>query len=136
MSEMRAEPEIIRPELTDGQYGFVPLASLAGRLGRSGMITTPHGKIKTPAFVAVGTKATVKAVLPESLAALGAQAVLANAYHLYLQPGADVIEAAGGLGTFMNWTGPTFTDSGGFRDVPRRRLQEGSGDEHQRLRGR
>ena len=72
--------------------------SLPDRLGRCGVITTPHGVIKTPAFIAVGTKATVKAVLPESLAALGAQAVLANAYHLYLQPGADVIEAAGGLG--------------------------------------
>ena len=76
---------------------------------------TPHGAIRTPAFVAVGTKATVKAVLPESVAALGAQAVLANAYHLYLQPGADVIDAAGGLGRFMNWLGPTFTDSGGFQ---------------------
>ena len=57
----------------------------------------------------------MKAVLPENVAALGAQAVLANAYHLYLQPGPDVIEAAGGLGRFMNWPGPTFTDSGGFQ---------------------
>jgi tRNA-guanine family transglycosylase len=122
----------MRPELVEGrslafdelsrhkpvevqQFGFVPGASLPGRLGRSGVITTPHGVIKTPAFIAVGTKATVKAVLPESLAALGAQAVLANAYHLYLQPGADVVEAAGGLGRFMNWGGPTFTDSGGFQ---------------------
>jgi len=58
---------------------------------------------------------TAWAVLPESIAALGAQAVLANAFHLYLQPGADIIEAAGGLGRFMNWPGPTFTDSGGFQ---------------------
>ena len=79
------------------------------------MITTPHGTIRTPAFIAVGTKATVKAVLPESLAELGAQAVLANAYHLYLQPGPDIVDAAGGLGAFMNWPGPTFTDSGGFQ---------------------
>ena len=79
------------------------------------MISTPHGTIQTPAFVAVGTKATVKAVLPESMAELGAQAVLANAYHLYLQPGADIVDAAGGLGRFMNWPGPTFTDSGGFQ---------------------
>ena len=79
------------------------------------MIHTPHGDIRTPAFVAVGTKATVKAVLPEAVAALGAQAVLANAYHLYLQPGADIVDAAGGLGAFMNWPGPTFTDSGGFQ---------------------
>ena len=54
-------------------------------------------------------------MLPESLAELGAQAVLANAYHLYLQPGADIVDAAGGLGAFMNWPGPTFTDSGGFQ---------------------
>ena len=103
------------PEPVDGQFGFTPIAPLADGLGRSGVITTPHGTIRTPAFVAVGTKATIKAVLPESLAALGAQALLANAYHLYLQPGADVIEAAGGLGRFMNWPGPTFTDSGGFQ---------------------
>lgn len=84
-------------------------------IGRVGTITTPHGSIDTPAFIPVGTKATVKTVLPESVAELGAQAVLANAYHLYLQPGADIIEAAGGLGAFMNWPGPTFTDSGGFQ---------------------
>ncbi|MGO4384692.1 tRNA guanosine(34) transglycosylase Tgt [Specibacter sp. RAF43] len=84
-------------------------------LGRTGVITTPHGTIKTPAFIAVGTKATVKSVLPESMARLGAQALLANAYHLYLQPGPDVLDAAGGLGRFMNWPGPTFTDSGGFQ---------------------
>ncbi|GAA4660983.1 tRNA guanosine(34) transglycosylase Tgt [Arthrobacter cryoconiti] len=83
--------------------------------GRTGIITTPHGTVKTPAFIAVGTKATVKSVLPESMADLGAQALLANAYHLYLQPGADILDAAGGLGKFMNWSGPTFTDSGGFQ---------------------
>ncbi len=84
-------------------------------LGRTGVIKTPHGEIKTPAFIAVGTKATVKAILPEAVAELGAQAVLANAYHLYLQPGSDLLDAAGGLGKFMNWSGPTFTDSGGFQ---------------------
>jgi len=84
-------------------------------LGRTGVIQTPHGEIHTPAFIAVGTKATVKAVLPEAVAGLGAQAVLANAYHLYLQPGSDIVDAAGGLGAFMNWPGPTFTDSGGFQ---------------------
>src|SRR5699024_1184219 len=81
----------------------------------TGVISARHGEIATPAFIAVGTKATVKAVLPETMAELGAQAVLANAYHLYLQPGADIVEAAGGLGRFMNWSGPTFTDSGGFQ---------------------
>ncbi|GHG42763.1 queuine tRNA-ribosyltransferase [Sinomonas cellulolyticus] len=87
----------------------------APSLGRTGTITTPHGTIQTPAFIAVGTKATVKAVLPEAIRDLGAQAVLANAYHLYLQPGADILDEAGGLGRFMNWAGPTFTDSGGFQ---------------------
>jgi queuine tRNA-ribosyltransferase len=83
--------------------------------GRAGVIHTPHGDIQTPAFIAVGTKATVKAVLPETMKSLGAQAVLANAYHLYLQPGSDIVDEAGGLGAFMNWPGPTFTDSGGFQ---------------------
>jgi queuine tRNA-ribosyltransferase len=84
-------------------------------LGRVGVISTPHGQIKTPAFIPVGTKATVKSVLPESIKDLDAQAVLSNAYHLYLQPGPEVVDEAGGLGTFMNWPGPTFTDSGGFQ---------------------
>jgi len=88
---------------------------LPGALGRTGTISTPHGQIQTPAFIPVGTRATVKAVLPEAMADLGAQALLANAYHLYLQPGADIVDEAGGLGTFMNWRGPTFTDSGGFQ---------------------
>lgn len=90
-------------------------AELPGRFGRAGVIRTPHGDIHTPAFIAVGTQATVKAVVPETMKELGAQAVLANAYHLYLQPGADIVEEAGGLGAFMNWPGPTFTDSGGFQ---------------------
>ncbi|WP_104180626.1 tRNA guanosine(34) transglycosylase Tgt [Arthrobacter sp. B0490] len=93
-----------------------PGAGSGGRRhGRTGTITTPHGEIRTPAFIPVGTKASVKAVLPGSMAELGAQALLANAYHLYLQPGADILDEAGGLGAFMNWPGPTFTDSGGFQ---------------------
>ncbi len=88
---------------------------LTGHLGRSGVITTPHGQIKTPAFIPVGTKATLKSVLPESISDFGAQAVLTNAYHLYLQPGPEIVDQAGGLGKFMNWPGPTFTDSGGFQ---------------------
>ncbi len=94
---------------------FTVEAELPGRRGRTGIIHTPHGEIHTPAFIAVGTKATVKAVLPETMRDLGAQAVLANAYHLYLQPGPDIVDEAGGLGAFMNWPGPTFTDSGGFQ---------------------
>jgi queuine tRNA-ribosyltransferase len=84
-------------------------------LARVGTISTPHGDIQTPAFIPVGTKATVKTVLPEAMADLGAQALLSNAYHLYLQPGPDVLDEAGGLGAFMNWDKPTFTDSGGFQ---------------------
>ncbi|WGW14119.1 tRNA guanosine(34) transglycosylase Tgt [Saxibacter everestensis] len=95
--------------------GFDIGTRLDGALGRTGVLRTAHGDIQTPAFIAVGTKATVKAVLPESMSELGAQAVLANAYHLYLQPGPELIDEAGGLGAFMNWPGPTFTDSGGFQ---------------------
>ncbi len=83
--------------------------------GRVGVINTPHGAIQTPAFIPVGTKATVKSVLPESMSDMGSQALLANAYHLYLQPGPEIVDEAGGVGKFMNWSGPTFTDSGGFQ---------------------
>lgn len=91
--------------------------SVVARAGaaRAGVIRTPHGEIRTPAFIPVGTKGTVKAVLPETVRQLGAQAVLANAYHLYLQPGPDIVAEGGGLARFMNWDGPTFTDSGGFQ---------------------
>ncbi|MFV0534345.1 MAG: tRNA guanosine(34) transglycosylase Tgt [Cumulibacter sp.] len=96
-------------------FGFAVADRLEHGLGRTGEIRTPHGTISTPAFVAVGTKATVKTVTPEQVAATGAQTVLANAYHLHLQPGPDIIDEAGGLGAFMGWPGPTFTDSGGFQ---------------------
>lgn len=82
---------------------------------RAGVISTPHGEIQTPAFIPVGTQATVKAVTPEMMKEVGAQALLANAYHLYLRPGSLLVEQAGGLSNFMNWQGPTFTDSGGFQ---------------------
>lgn len=84
-------------------------------LGRAGVLTTPHGMIHTPAFVVVGTKATVKALSPEQVKELGAEVVLANTYHLYLQPGEEILKKAGGLHNFMNWQGPTMTDSGGFQ---------------------
>ncbi len=88
---------------------------LANGRGRAGIIETEHGKIETPAFIVVGTKATVKSLTPEQVSSLGAQAVLANTYHLYLQPGEEALKKAGGLHKFMNWNGPTFTDSGGFQ---------------------
>jgi queuine tRNA-ribosyltransferase len=96
-------------------FGFEIRRKLPGTLARTGVITTPHGEIQTPAFIVVGTKAAVKAVTVEQVKAVHAQAVLANAYHLYLQPGHKLVEEAGGLGKFMNWDGPTFTDSGGFQ---------------------
>ena len=96
-------------------FSFEIKHAVGNSLARVGTITTPHGQIQTPAFIPVGTKATVKSVLPEAMADLGAQALLANAYHLYLQPGSDILDEAGGLGEFMNWPGPTITDSGGFQ---------------------
>lgn len=88
---------------------------LEGTLARAGEIVTPNGVIKTPAFVSVGTKSTVKSLTTEQIRSLNAQVVLANTYHLYLQPGTDIIEKAGGFGKFMDWHGPTMTDSGGFQ---------------------
>ncbi len=88
---------------------------LAGTLARTGEIITPHGVIKTPAFIVGGTKATVKTLSPEMVSDLGGQSILANAYHLMLRPGADLIEKSGGIHKFMNWDKPIFTDSGGFQ---------------------
>jgi len=83
---------------------------------RAGFVDTPHGRFQTPAFCTVGTKATVKAVLPKDLKEIvGAEVALANTYHLFLQPGHDVVQEAGGLHAFMNWDGPLVTDSGGFQ---------------------
>ncbi len=101
--------------MSNSGFHFEIKKSEAKSLARVGVITTAHGEILTPAFIPVATKATVKSVLPETMAQLGAQALLANAYHLYLQPGHEIIDEAGGLSTFMNWPGPTFTDSGGFQ---------------------
>ena len=99
------------------QWGFAVESHGQGDYARArrGVITTPHGAINTPAFIPVGTKATVKALSVEQVREGGAQAVLANAYHLYLQPGSHILDLAGGLSSFMNWSGPTFTDSGGFQ---------------------
>ena len=84
-------------------------------LARVGVIHTPHGDIKTPAFVGAATRATVKALTMQEMRELGSQAILANTYHLILRPGTDLIKEAGGLAEFSSWHGPTFTDSGGFQ---------------------
>ncbi len=94
---------------------FTIQKKLDGALGRAGTLETPHGVIQTPSFVVVGTKASVKALTPEQVRDAGTQVVLANTYHLYLQPGDELIRDAGGLGNFMKWSGPTMTDSGGFQ---------------------
>lgn len=96
-------------------FSYTVGTRLAGSLARTGTIHTPHGAIQTPAFIVVGTKASVKAMTPEQVRSTGAQAILANAYHLYLQPGHGLVEQAGGLAKFTHWDGPTFTDSGGFQ---------------------
>ena len=96
-------------------FNFKIEKKLPNALGRAGVITTPHGVIETPSFVVVGTKGTVKSLTPEQLKELGTPVVLANTYHLYLQPGDELIRDVGGLHKFMNWQGPMMTDSGGFQ---------------------
>ena len=82
---------------------------------RGGLVTTPHGAVETPVFMPVGTQATVKSLTPAQLDEIGVQIILSNTYHLYLRPGADVIQEFGGLHNFMNWRKPILTDSGGFQ---------------------
>src|SRR5213076_467777 len=82
---------------------------------RAGVLRTAHGDVQTPAFMPVGTKATVKTVDPDELRALGAQIVLGNSYHLHFRPGEELIAELGGLHAFMSWDGPILTDSGGFQ---------------------
>ena len=84
-------------------------------LARTGIIHTPHGDIKTPAFIGAATRATVKALTMKEMNELGSQAILANTYHLILRPGTGLIKEAGGLAQFCSWCKPTFTDSGGFQ---------------------
>src|SRR4051812_18791083 len=82
---------------------------------RAGRFQTPHGAVDTPAFMAVGTLATVKSLDPDDLVAIGCRMILGNAYHLHLRPGDELIRDLGGLHEFMQWNGPILTDSGGFQ---------------------
>ncbi len=82
---------------------------------RAAQFTTSHGIVSTPAFMPVGTQATVKCITPDQLKIINPQVILGNTYHLHLRPGAEVIESLGGLHRFMNWHGPILTDSGGFQ---------------------
>jgi len=95
--------------------GFSIDKKLKDTLGRVGVLATKHGEIKTPAFVPVATKGTLKALEPKQIEEAGIQVMIANGYHLYLNPGDKIIKEAGGLHSFMNWNKPLLTDSGGFQ---------------------
>ena len=99
---------------TEG-FSFTITASDRRTGARTGILTTPHGEVATPCFMPVATQATVKAMTPDEVADLGYRMVLANAYHLWLRPGVEVISAAGGLHHFMGWDGAILTDSGGYQ---------------------
>jgi len=99
--------------MTENDFGFTLLTTSGA--ARRGQVQTRRGTVETPAFMPVGTQATVKAMLPESVAATGAEIVLSNTYHLMLRPGAERIARLGGLHRFMNWPKPILTDSGGFQ---------------------
>jgi queuine tRNA-ribosyltransferase len=94
------------------QFEVIATDPTGARLGR---LTTPHGVIDTPAFMPVGTAATVKGQTQQDLETLGAQIILGNTYHLYLRPGHELIRSMGGLHSFMSWPHPILTDSGGFQ---------------------
>ena len=94
-------------------FAFDRIASAGS--ARAGVFTTPHGPVETPAFMAVGTLATVKALDPIELETIGCQMILANTYHLHLRPGDEIVRSLGGVHRFMGWSGPMLTDSGGFQ---------------------
>lgn len=96
-------------------FSFEVTGKSSGCFARTGIFSTPHGKIETPIFMPVGTRATVKGLSPEEVSEAGAQIILANTYHCFLRPGADIVAQAGGLHKFMNWKAPILTDSGGFQ---------------------
>ena len=96
------------------EVGTYELQAQVGQ-ARAGKLSTAHGDVETPIFMPVGTKATVKAMLPEELESFGAQILLGNTYHLHIRPGEDVVKELGGLHKFMNWDKPILTDSGGFQ---------------------
>ncbi|MDO8686888.1 MAG: tRNA guanosine(34) transglycosylase Tgt [Candidatus Berkelbacteria bacterium] len=96
-------------------FNFKILKKNGKSKARAGVITTPHGIVETPAFIPVGTQATVKGLTPQDLREIGVQILFGNTYHLHLRPGEDIVEDFGGVGKFMAWNGVTITDSGGFQ---------------------
>lgn len=110
-----------------GERGFRVIFQDPSSCGRLGVFPTSHGAFTTPAFMPVGTQATVKGMTPEELRGVGVEILLCNAYHLHLRPGEQVIRDLGGVHGFMNWSGPVLTDSGGFQVFslsPLRRISE------------
>jgi len=96
-------------------FAFHPGVTDPASAARRGAFTTPHGRVETPAFMPVGTRATVTGLTPEDLHALGAEIILGNTYHLLLRPGPEAMRHFGGLHRFMGWDRPILTDSGGFQ---------------------
>ena len=96
-------------------FSFVVNQQSSDSQARRGLLTTPHGTVQTPTFMPVGTRGTVKGIMPDRLAETGAEMILANTYHLLLRPGAEVVESLGGLHRLMGWNGPILTDSGGYQ---------------------
>jgi len=109
-------------------YSFSILNKDPGCLARRGVVRTPHGEVRTPVFMPVGTQGTVKALTPEAVRQIGAEIILGNTYHLYLRPGHDLIRNLGGLHRFMNWPYPILTDSGGFQVYSLAKLRKITGD--------
>ena len=107
-----------------GEHTFEVSSSCPRTWARAAMLTTPHGAVPTPAFIPVGTQATVKSLTPDELSALGAKIVLGNTYHLYLRPGIPLIAELGGLHRFMGWNGSLITDSGGYQVFSLARLRQ------------
>src|SRR5438876_1941156 len=101
--------------MSDRPLKFDLLKTDSSSRARLGKVTTRHGSFDTPAFMPVGTQGTIKGVLPDHVAATGAQIILANTYHLMLRPGENVVAELGDLHGFMGWSGPILTDSGGFQ---------------------
>ncbi|MBI2613905.1 MAG: tRNA guanosine(34) transglycosylase Tgt [Candidatus Levybacteria bacterium] len=102
-------------DIKQEKFGFKIIKKDSKSKARVGRITTVHGVIETPSFVAVGTQATVKGLSPKDIKEAGVQLLFGNTYHLHLRPGEDVVKKFGGVGKFMGWNGPTITDSGGFQ---------------------
>lgn len=127
MIEQNCAPHPNSQDVDAESSGFTVIASDNSSHARTGKLHTRRGTVQTPAFMPVGTQASVKSLTPEEVRETGAEIILANTYHLMLRPGADIIEAAGGLHAFMGWSRPILTDSGGFQVfslAPIRKIEE------------